>query len=591
MSAAVEAHAASGPEQIGWKTYLMLALVALALFLPGRARLPPVDRDEARYLQATRQMLVSHDFIDIRFQDKPRNLQPVGVYWLEAASASLFGGARAPVWAYRLPSLIAALLAVLLTARLGAMLFGRRAGVGAGLLLAGCALLSFESRMAKIDACLLASVVAAQGALLKAYLGQVRGAGRLNAAAFWTALAVGLLLKGPIVLIVSGTTALGLVLIERRAAWLKRLHAGWGGLLMLAIAAPWFVAIGIKTHGAFFDKAVRQNLLGKVGRGEQHHGQPPGYYLVLANLTFWPGALATALATPWTWRMRTKRQVRFLLCWVLPTWLMYEAIGTKLPHYVLPLYPALACLACGAATSADGWRAGAFGRAAAVTYGALWLVISGALASAGAALVWRYAHHLDPVAIGFGMVAFGACIATLVLVRRGAGGAASGAAIVGAAVIYAGLYAHVLPGLQTIWIGPRLAALAGRVRPCPTSVLASTRFAEPSLVFLEQGETRLVDARSAADLIASNRACAMAAVSARQLPVFTAQADADGVALKVRGEVDGVSYSTGERLRLLLFTAAEAGGAPGHPQPFQAAPKTPPLPPVFPQKDSFPSEG
>ena len=151
--------------------------MALALFLPGRARLPPVDRDEARYLQATRQMLVSHDFIDIRFQDKPRNLQPVGVYWLEAASASLFGGARAPVWAYRLPSLVAAVLAVLLTARLGGMLFGRRAGVGAGLLLATCALLSFESRMAKIDACLLASVLTAQGALFKAYLGQVRGRG------------------------------------------------------------------------------------------------------------------------------------------------------------------------------------------------------------------------------------------------------------------------------------------------------------------------------------------------------------------------------------------------------------------------------
>ena len=336
MSATVEAPAALESERIGWKAYLMLALVALTLFLPGRARLPPVDRDEARYLQATRQMLVSHDFIDIRFQDKPRNLQPVGVYWLEAGAASLFGGARAPVWAYRLPSLIAAVLAVLLTARLGGLLFGRHAGIGAGLLLGACALLSFESRMAKIDACLLASVLAAQGALLKAYLGRVRGAGRLNAAAFWIALAMGLLLKGPIVLIVSGTTALGLVVTERREGWLKRLHAGWGVPLMLAIAAPWFVAIGLRTHGAFFDKAVRQNLLGKVGRGEQHHGQPPGYYLLLANLTFWPGALATALAVPWTWRTRASPQVRFLLCWILPTWLMYEAVGTKLPHSIPP---------------------------------------------------------------------------------------------------------------------------------------------------------------------------------------------------------------------------------------------------------------
>ncbi len=93
-------------------------------------------------------------------------------------------------------------------------------------------------------------------------------------------------------------------------------------------------------------------------------------------------------------------------------------------------------------------------------------------------------------------------------------------------------------------------------------MLASTRFAEPSLVFLEPGETRLIDPRSAADLIASNPACAMAAVSARQLPAFAARASADHVPLKLRGEVDGVSYSTGERLRLLLFTSAAAAKAP-----------------------------
>ena len=75
-------------------------------------------------------------------------------------------------------------------------------------------------------------------------------------------------------------------------------------------------------------------------------------------------------------------------------------------------------------------------------------------------------------------------------------------------------------------------------------------------MFLEQGATRLIDPAAAADLIADDRACAMAVVSARQLPAFTARAAADGLSLQTRGEVDGVNYSTGERLRLLLFTAA-----------------------------------
>ena len=514
---------------MGWRAYLLLALAALAMFLPGRARLPPVDRDESRYLQATRQMLQTRDFIDIRFQDQPRNLQPVGVYWLEAASASLFGGVQAPVWAYRLPSLLAAVLAVLLTCRLGADLFGREAGIGAATLLMASALLSFESRMAKIDACLLADVLAAQGALVRAYLGRVKGAGRANAAVFWSALGAGLLLKGPVPLIVSGTTALALVLADRRAAWLKRLHAGWGVALMLAIAAPWFIAIGVKTHGAFFDKAVRQNLLGKVGRGEQHHGQPPGYYLLLFNLTFWPGALAAAFALPWTWRSRERAEVRFLIAWLAPTWLMFEAVGTKLPHYVLPLYPAIACLAAGAALAPDGWRTGKLGRVAAWAYGALWLVISAVLAAAGPYLALRYGGRIDLAEIGAGVVVLLLCIAALALVHRKARGAALGAGATAAFALYAGLYGHLLPALEAIWLGPRIAALAAAVRPCPTSVLASTRFSEPSLVFSEQGETRLIPPDQAADLLARDPARAMAAVSAKQLGVFEARAAADGV--------------------------------------------------------------
>ena len=544
--------------RVGWRVYLLLALAALALFLPGRARLPPVDRDESRYLQATRQMLQTGDFVRIRFQDQPRNLQPVGIYWLEAAGASAFGGADAPVWAYRLPSLLAAVAAVLLTCRVGTALFGREAGIGAALLLAVSALLSFESRMAKIDACLLADVLAAQCALANAYLGRVRGAGRGNAVAFWAALGVGLLLKGPIPLIVSGTTVAVMAATDRDRGWLRRLHAGWGWLVMLAIALPWFVAIGVETHGAFFDKAVRQNLLGKVGRGEQHHGQPPGYYAVLFSLTFWPGALASVFALPWAWRMRATREVRFLLAWIIPTWLMYEAVGTKLPHYVLPLYPALACLGAGAALAAGGWKAGTAGRLAGGVYAGLWLVISALLAAAGPALIWRFLHRWDAAVITADVVAVLLCVGALLFLQRGARGAALAAAGVAAFVLYAGLYAYVFPALTPIWLGPRIAQAAQMVRPCPGGVLASTRFAEPSLVFSEPGVTRLVGPAEAADLIARDPACAMAAVSAKQLREFTGRAAADGVGLRRRVEVDGANYSTGERLRVLIFTSSSA---------------------------------
>ncbi len=568
MTAAAGRRAAAPVQAVGWRTYVLLAMVSLVLFLPGRARLPPVDRDEARYLQATRQMLQTRDFIDIRFQDQPRNLQPAGVYWLEAGAATLFGGADAPVWAYRLPSLAAGVAAVLLTCRVGALLFGPRAGVGAALLMAASALLGFEARMAKIDACLLADVLVVQGALLKAYLGRFRGAGRVNAAVLWAAVGFGLLLKGPIVLIVCGTTALGVSLLDRRWAWLKRLHAGWGAPLALAIAAPWFVAIGVRTHGGFFDKAVRQNLLGKVGRGEQHHGQPPGYYLLMASLTFWPGVLGAIFSAPWGWRMRRTPAVRFLLAWLLPTWLLYEAVGTKLPHYMLPIYPALACLAAGAAVSGEAWRrsgAAWVRRALAWLYAGVWLIVGAAFALAGPVLVWRLEHRLDGVAMLFAGVGLLLCGAVLALVRRREAGLALAAGTAAAAVIYAGLYDRDLPELRTVWLAPRVAELTVRVRPCPGSVLASTRFAEPSLVFLERGPTRMIAPAPAADLLAGDGACAMALVSDRQLPVFLARATADRLRLRTLGEVDGVSYSRGEQLRLLLFAVAARGVSKGPP--------------------------
>src|SRR5271169_2766746 len=191
------------------RDYVLLVLICVALFVPGLARMPPLDRDEPRFAQASRQMVESGDFIDIRFQAEPRLKKPVGIYWLQAASAAVFSAADSDrIWPYRLPSTVGAALAVLLTAALGARLFGREAGLGAALLLAICAVLSAEARIAKTDAALLASVVAAQLALGKAYLERDRQKtpSYANPILFWAALGAGILIKGPIILMVSGLT-------------------------------------------------------------------------------------------------------------------------------------------------------------------------------------------------------------------------------------------------------------------------------------------------------------------------------------------------------------------------------------------------
>ncbi len=104
----------------------LLAGLCLLLYLPGISAIPPLDRDEARFAQATRQMLETGDFLRIRFQDEARNKKPAGIYWLQAAAVSAFS-TPASDRDLALPRALAARrrsAAVLLTFALGAALFG-----------------------------------------------------------------------------------------------------------------------------------------------------------------------------------------------------------------------------------------------------------------------------------------------------------------------------------------------------------------------------------------------------------------------------------------------------------------------------------
>src|SRR5579885_642257 len=112
----------------GWRPYLLLVCLCTALYLPGLTSIPPLDRDEARFAQATRQMLETGDFLRIRFQEEARNKKPAGIYWLQAAAVDAFSTPRSTaIWPYRLPSVAAALLAAVLV-----FAFGKGMFAGAG---------------------------------------------------------------------------------------------------------------------------------------------------------------------------------------------------------------------------------------------------------------------------------------------------------------------------------------------------------------------------------------------------------------------------------------------------------------------------
>src|SRR5436190_7285774 len=360
-----------------------LVAICLVSYLPGFFNIPPVDRDEARFVQATKQMIESGDYVDIRFQDEVRYKKPVGIYWLQAAAVQAAEGLgasdpRTTIWLYRLPSLFGALAAVLFN-YWAALAFGtRRTAYLSALMLACSLLLGVEARLAKTDAMLLLTMVAALGALARAYLAgsspllegaqSVRGeAGegistRLAAPAelsrseggrksgwtipaiFWTALAGGVLLKGPLVLMVVALAVATLVMRDRSARWLARLRPAAGAVWLLLLVLPWFLAILRRTGASFFVESIGNDLLSKLVGAQESHGGPPGYYLATFWATFWPAAPLAAVAAPRVWQQHRDPATQFLLAWLVPAWLLFELVPTKLPHYVLPLYPAVAIL-------------------------------------------------------------------------------------------------------------------------------------------------------------------------------------------------------------------------------------------------------
>src|SRR6266403_189022 len=340
-----------------FRAIVFLVLCGIVLFLPGFFNIPAIDRDEARFAQATKQMVESGDFVDIRFQDEAHYKKPVGVYWLQAAAvdtASALGLQRAQVriWLYRVPSLIGAIGAVLMTYWTALGFVTRRGAVLAGLIMCSSVLLGAEARLAKTDAMLLLTVIAAMGAMARVYLSWQRGEDPAHPpwtwpAIFWTALAGGILIKGPLILLFVGLTIGTLAILDRTAIWIWRLRPVWGLTWLLVLVLPWFISIFWRAGDTFFVDSLGGDMLSKIA-AQESHGAPPATYLLLFWVTFWPAAPLAGLAAPSVWRARREPGAQYLLAWLIPSWLGFERVLTKLPHYVLPLYPAIAILTVGA---------------------------------------------------------------------------------------------------------------------------------------------------------------------------------------------------------------------------------------------------
>jgi 4-amino-4-deoxy-L-arabinose transferase-like glycosyltransferase len=517
-----------------------------------------VDRDESRFAQATSQMLETRDFVQIRFQDEPRNKKPIGIYWLQAASAALTGAAKhRKIWPYRIPSVLGAILSVLFTFAIGKRLFGERTGLLGAALAASSLLLVMEAHLATTDAVLLATIMAAQGALSRFYIrgNDKESPGIAAFLTFWTAQAVGILVKGPVTPMISLLTIGCLAAADRDAGWLKGMKPLTGLAITAILVSPWMIAIALATKGAFFQQALVGDLLNKVASGQESHGFPPGFYLLLMPLTLWPASAVAGVSVFRAWKSRSAPAVRFCLAWIIPGWIVFELVPTKLPHYVLPLYPALCLLVAYTIISGEEHDAPELGsRVVRIGYVLCQLVIL-MLGLGALALPWFLDHRIEPV----GLIPAAAAIAGAVFSTRKFFQRrylqATVVTIAATALVLAPLFQWILPNANWLWLS-RTVSSAAIQRAGENVMLCSAGYQEPSLVFQLGTRTLLTSSGGAAAFLRNNPS-AMALINRGEDDDFKRETKNLGIDVKRAGAFYGFNYSKGRIMILWLYVRDE----------------------------------
>lgn len=532
----------------------VLVLLSLACFLPGFASLQPMDRDEPRYAQASKQMLETGDFVDIRFQDEARNKKPVGIYWMQSASVALGEAlgvpeARTTIALYRIPSLLGAIATVLLTYWAALAFFGRRGAFLTAALMATCVILMVEAHLAKTDAMLTACSVAVMGGLARAYLS--RGAGTLPKRAlwlFWTGFALGILIKGPLVVMFAGLAAAVLSYKERSGRWLMTLRPLQGVAFTLALVLPWFVAIAINTGGAFYSEAIGHDMLGKVGTAQTVHWAPPGFYLVSFFATFWPGAILAAIAVPFAWIHRREEPVAFALAWIVPTWIVFEAVPTKLPHYVLPLFPAVAIVTVMAISRHFVGPHRPAAKVATVLIPFIPVGLTGGLSAIG----WSF-DGLPPYrALPFLVISSLLALWAWRLFVKNRMVPTLWASFMSSVFLAIGVFGFAQLDLRSLKISDRLAEVARNV-PCESPQVATLGYREPSLVFLTGTALDMVETGAQAADFLRQGGCRVVFVEKR----FEGDFRAENERLKQRPalstRVHGFNINSGRRVEIAAY--------------------------------------
>jgi 4-amino-4-deoxy-L-arabinose transferase-like glycosyltransferase len=360
--------------------YLLLTTIAAVLFLPNLGTASLWDIDEGHNAEAAREMLENEDWVKPTFNFQLRVDKPVLLYWLQMVAYQVFGINE---FAARLPSALAALVAILAVYELGRGMFGSAVGLLAGVILASavlfCAAAHFANPDALLNAFTLLSLFCFWCSFSKWERWSTRGASRgldsrSESATFgrgWFVLSgatmgLAVLAKGPVGLVLP-TAVIGLFLLwSRRWRPLLDRRLGQGALAFLLVALPWYIWVGVETKWQFLRGFLAQHNVGRFLNPMESHSGPIYYYLIVLALGLAPWSVFLG---PAVWfGVKEGRADRaeeeapsprlaygFLWCWIGVYLVFFSLARTKLPNYLLPVYPPLAVVI---ARFLDRWRRG-----------------------------------------------------------------------------------------------------------------------------------------------------------------------------------------------------------------------------------------
>lgn len=543
--------------QADWRRLLLLlALMSLAHYTLLASASTLWDRDEPRFSRATVEMVRSGDYLVPTFNGALRPDKPALIYWLMSLPVRAFGPGELTC---RAVAPLAALLTALLTAWVGRRLAGARVGLLAGAFLVTTPLLAVSGTAATTDALLLLCITATVAVFLQGWQDGFRWA---HGAGMALGFGAALLTKGPVGMVVPLLAMAALMAVTRRGGPVSVRAALPWVLGALAIGIAFFLAWGLPansaTHGEFLRRGLGHHVVDRSVTPLESHGGRwwlfVFYYVPLIVLTFFPWTLyllpalrAGGVAAP------AAAARRLALAWGLPVIVLMSLVATKLPHYVLPAWPALAILAAlGAVRLMSTPSAAGDERPPWITAARVLFASTGVLLGAGLAVApWFLpvpALRIPAVSVGLLMLA----MTSLALWhhRRGRHTAVIITLIAGMSLVVLTAALRLLPAIETVKVSPPLAA-ALRAHATPGTPVTTCGYGEPSLIFylnagpvesIEEGALREWAARPGRGLLAMTE------------PKWERQRDSvRGRPLRILEAVSGFNYSQGKWVKVLVI--------------------------------------